>query len=292
MAASQQQANNDMDCLEMWKDELRQTQNILVKAEAEAQQACATYETIVSVKNKLNIYLDNIDATAFIISKIQDELAVFLSQINDACEKTECTVEAMKVLYCFIKEFFECTDTFSTTISGFITQIECLNLSGKPSIVLKCLQTLTEKLNVTIATQEAMIKLIIEIVQDAIEIDKLICNSTCGSLQSLVFALIKKHRSIAARKRDKDILLTFKSEPNTKTQFMSGLEGLNLIVQFPITDEPTRMNLSDAVNAIDGVCEEAKEECDKQRQEADIVRACKQSLENAIAAATEAKACK
>ncbi len=306
--SSQQQALNDIDCLQMWKEELRRVQNALIKAEAEADRACSCYTTILNIKAKLNIYRDNINITNAIIVKIEAELGILLAQLqDDVCNKAQCTVEAMKVLYCFILDFFDCLDKLIVdNVTSLINEIECFNLN-KPSIVLKCLQALLEKLTIVAAMQQAVIKQIIEVVECAIEVDKLLCLpeegnegdiSTGGncSLENFV-SVLNTYYSKNSEGKVLNIGSGAVKINDDDEQIQIGLFMDEICTdisnEFPINN-PNGFygKLDTAVNVIEGVCVQVKEHCDDKRKDADELRACKENLENAIAAATEAKACK
>ncbi len=307
MATSNQgQAASALDCLQMWTDELKLVENALVKAEAEAEKACACYESIRNIKIKLTGYQNQINTTHDIIVKIEAELDILFAQIHyDVCEKTSCTVEAMQILYCYIKNFFECLDDLSEEVMGIISSIECLNLS-KPSIILECLKKLMEKLNAIVAMQEEIIKMIIEIVQAAIEIDKLLCleegtysetaedksNLNVTDIGCSVAGFVYELCDYYSKPSDMESSLP--EGLGEKTIFMTP-PCTDLDKKFPIVNnEPESFytELSSAVSNIDIICQQAKDDCDEKRKCADEIKACKENLINAIAAATEAKACK
>ncbi len=171
-----QREGQGQSCLEEWKKDLEKVQNALVRKSAEANQAYLAMSNSSVWEGKLKTYWENVDKTNKLILEVTAELTVFNGQSSTVCTNTGHVVSAVDVLFCFLKDFFRCTDRLSINLSTLINQIKCLNEPNLgSSILLKCLGDLSDKLNAAIAAQQEILKLIVTILKQARMLNSTVC---------------------------------------------------------------------------------------------------------------------
>lgn len=153
-------------------------QNRLSIKTAEASLAYLAMSNSATWEGKLKTYWENVDKTNKLILEVTAELTVYKGQSSTVQTNTAHVVNAVDVLFCYLRGFFRCTDRLSTNLSTLINQIKCLNEPNLgSSIILKCLSDLSDKLNAAIAAQQEILKLIVEILKQARVLSSTVCAS-------------------------------------------------------------------------------------------------------------------
>ncbi len=293
--------NNDQDCLSTWKEELRKTSNALKIEQAKSDKAQITYANASVWESKLKSYWTNIQKSNEIGIKISDELKSFKKHTDIVCQKTDCSVQALELIFCLIKEFFECTDDLKEKVSDLQKQIECRNepgLNPQSSKVLQCLKNFSDKLDLAIAGQQELIKMVINVVKCAIQIHESICSTPCG-LRELLVKLIdifegcgdQEEVQVSSKKGHKHEDHHKDEDPECGPDNSCNAK-LEPVPVMPISDDPYYTGTEDQYNKAKSEKETYKKEADEAKEKTETLASFKKSLEDAIAAAVEAKACK
>lgn len=170
-------------CIKNWEEDLKKTTNKLKKVCAEKDRYSDKFTNAAHWESKLKRYWDSILVTEELAKKVASDLELFKAHTAKVCENTTCTVEGVKILYCYVRDMFECTDALNEYIAVLLTDIDCLkdqSLNAKSSIIVGCLKTISVKLNEAILNQQEVIKKIIQILQYAFLLDESICSPHCS----------------------------------------------------------------------------------------------------------------
>ena len=298
--------DNNQNCLEQWKEDLIATSNALIKTQAKAAQAYQLYAYSATWENKLKIYCENVEQTNDLIAEILVELGQFCGQVQVVCENTKCVVQALDVLFCYLKDFFTCTDALNTSLSNLINRIKCLNDPNLgSSIILKCLNDMSEKLTATIAGQREILKLIINILKMARILKEMICESEehdCGLYDQLGALLLRFNHSgstpgaSVSTNPDSSPAPAPSTNPDTESPSCEDEEAsctgeLDNKPVMPLDQDDYWDTTKDQYSRAQEESATNKANYDACREEQKKLEACKKRLSDAVAAAEEAKAC-
>ena len=176
-------ANREPDCVKNWEEDLKNITNQLLEICAKKNQAEFAYANASEWEGKLKMYCDAIEKTEALTIEINNVLIVFSAQLEVICKNTVCLIEATEILYCLVKESFDCMDGLKEKLTAIMREIECQtlpNISSKTSIVLQCLTIICNKVDEAKAYQHDLIKKVIDILKCAQQLNEMICGDCCG----------------------------------------------------------------------------------------------------------------
>ncbi len=175
--------NGTKNCLEDWENDLKNASNKLRKVLEEKAGYGAKFSNASLWEGKLKMFWNCIQHTDELNKKIAGHLELFLEQAELVCRNVECSKLAISYLFCGVKDIFECTDRLKEKLADFFMKVDCLNddsINSKTSFIIECITTIQTKLNEAIYKQQQLIKMVIEILKCANEIQEAICDDKCG----------------------------------------------------------------------------------------------------------------
>ena len=269
------------DCIKKWESDLRKATNALVKKQAELNKAQKKYENAQTWDKKLESLFKDLKQTDERSANVLEEIGVLSSILEKVCENTACVKEVVEILYCMIKEFYECTDQLKQKLTNIKREIECLNdpgLNASTSIVIKCIEDLCAKIDEAIKSQQELIKKLIEVVKCTCELYESLCGEDC-SLSTIIVDL-------------ETLFSQGPGEANAECKTDSCNANLQPKPTMPLNCDPFYKQINDQTKNAEKELEEAKKEYSDLRKERDKLLSLKNSLAEAIKAAQAAKACK
>ena len=99
--------SNGDDCIGKWKSGKATAEKNLKKAIAEVESKSEALKYAEEWEAKLKLYFDNIYTTAELADKVARELEAFKCQTQNVCKNAECTITALEILFCEVREIFE-----------------------------------------------------------------------------------------------------------------------------------------------------------------------------------------
>ena len=216
-------------------------------------------------RDTLKTWYDELTQTDYASRQIIDLLEVMLHQAKKIAANTATTVEAIKVLYVMVRDFYLQVDKIKQKYDAVLNCIRCLN---HPSLVpgqgiLKCLEEYGKKLEVVLATRDELIKIVLQSLWIAYRIH------TNMAPEHGLLTMIEELRDILNGKiqSDKDEEDACRLEP---------------ILQLPVSDDPycsdTKTRYENEVSAAKTLANELVGL--NKKKESSL--ACKQSLEAAL----------
>ena len=174
------QENNG--CIKSWEEDLKKTTNKLKRVSAEKNRYSDKFTNAANWEDKLKRYWDGILVTEELAKKVASEIDLFKDHTAKVCDNTDCTVDAVKILFCYVRDLFQCTDELNEYIAVLLTEIKCLDpsLNAKSSIIIGCLKSISDKLNEAILKQQEVLKKMIQILQYTFLLHESICSPHCS----------------------------------------------------------------------------------------------------------------
>lgn len=158
------------DCLEKWKEQLKEVCNEFSIKSAVTQESKAAYDNSQAWESKLANWKKNIEETDKKAKEVLRVLSFFLAQIKTVCKNAECSNKTIELLLCLVKSIYDCFVTYDENYHGLKQQIQdlkkmlnCLtNVQDEvKGEVLKCIEAYEQKIMVVCETQDAtLIKLL------------------------------------------------------------------------------------------------------------------------------------
>ena len=159
-------------CYDKWKAELKEVNTRYSGAVEAASQLKSQLAVIIERRDKLKNWYDELTKANELARQFCDQLEIILTQSKKIATNTSLTVEAIKKLYCMFRDFYMQIDLIKTKYDRLINCIKCLNnpalASGKG--IMKALEEYGKKLDIVIATRDAIIKALLEVMAIACRI--------------------------------------------------------------------------------------------------------------------------
>ncbi len=269
------------DCIEKWKSDLHKASNALTKKQAKLNKAEAMYANAQMWAKKLEDLCTSLENTDGLSKDVLEEIGQIDSALETVCTNTACIREVLDILYCIIKDFYECTDALKQKLADIKREIECLNdpgLNANTSIVIKCIEDLCAKIDEALKTQQELIKKLIEVIRCASQLHASLCDSDCS-----LYTLIKELERLFSTGPEEN-------EADCNTDSCDAT--LQPKPSMPLDCDPYYEELKETSKKAESERETAAEERSTLRKKRDSLQSLKSSLEDAIEAAQAAKDCK
>ncbi|HEV7782671.1 MAG TPA: hypothetical protein VGO58_15460 [Chitinophagaceae bacterium] len=127
-----------------------------------ARQAAERYKFLNERRDMLKSWYEDLKKADELARTICGEFSLLDTQVEDAHQNSTYAIEAIRYLFCMIKDFFTQVDNLKTTFDNLWN---CLATLNNPEVnrsgVYKSLQAYKEKLETVVKTRDELIRLII-----------------------------------------------------------------------------------------------------------------------------------
>lgn len=252
-------------CYDTWQEELQKVTITYSQQNEKARLLALELLSATQRRDTLKAWYDELTQTDYLSQHIIDLLEVMLYQAEKIAANTATTVEAIKVLYVMVRDFYLQVDKIKQKYDAVLNCIRCLNhpLLAPGLGIMKCLEEYGKKLDVVIATRDELIKLMLQSLWIAYRIHQNI------ALEYGLLAMIAELKGIldGSIQSDKDEEDACRLEP---------------ILQFPVSDDPyysdTKTRYENEVSTVETLANELVGL--NKKKESSL--ACKLSLEAAL----------
>jgi hypothetical protein len=134
---------------------------------------------VVTIRyNRLKQWHDELTAANELAFKICRQLEIIEAQLINICRNTKCTVKAIEILYCMVREFYEVVDGLHGKWDRLMNCIKCMN---NPALtptqgIGKYLTDYGTALTTVITTRTTLIPLLMTSIDSAIKLHREICD--------------------------------------------------------------------------------------------------------------------
>lgn len=161
-------------CYDDWVEELKDVKGKYSAAEEKVKQLKEELSLVIDRRDKLKKWYDELTKANELARKICDQLEVLLAQAGKVGTNTELAVQAIKTLYCMVRDFYMQIDHIKTIFDRLMSCIKCLN---NPALapgqgIMKCLEEYGKKIDAVIATRDDLIKMLMAVIKIACRINK------------------------------------------------------------------------------------------------------------------------
>jgi hypothetical protein len=165
-------------CYDSWVTELKKVRQDYSRVSENAKQLSDEYNLTAAERDKLKSWLDDLIKTDQLSMALCDQFAVLGSQVEKICTNAEKTVEAIGILFCMIRDFYEQVDQILIYWNQIDNCIKCLNSEDLPegSGIRKCLKNYKDKLDALIKTRNDLLKAIMTAIATANALHAGICS--------------------------------------------------------------------------------------------------------------------
>ncbi len=279
-------------CYDNWQEELKDVKTKYSETEEKARQLKDQLSVVIDRRERLKNWYDELTKANDLARKICDQLEIFHTHTEKVAINTDLAVQAIKTLYCMVRDFYMQIDEIKVKYDRLQNCIKCLN---NPALapgtgILKCLEEYGKKLDALLATRDELIKALMIVIQLACRINKNIaedygltviisewetgfnCTEGCGDEPAPPCPPATEQKANTA------------SQPVTTPATPSCLGACDLvpILHFPICKDPYYACVDDQYKADKKAAEDLAKELLKENKKKESLLACKQSLESAI----------
>jgi hypothetical protein len=179
-------------CYDNWVSELKVVKQKYGTVSEKAKQINEDYIFTASQRDKIKVWLDDLVKAEQLAMSVCDYFSVMSAQTEKICINTDKATEAIRILFCMIRDFFEKTDEIVDAWTYIDNCIKCLNSEELPegSGIRKCLKNYRDKIDALQKLVKDLIKSIMTAVATANGLHAGICSD-----YGLVY-VIKEWRNI------------------------------------------------------------------------------------------------
>ena len=276
-------------CYDKWRIELKEVNTKYSAAVEAASQLKSQLAVITDRRDKLKNWYDELTKVNELARQLCDQLDIILTQSKKIAINSSLTVEAIKKLYCMFRDFYMQIDLIKTKYDRLINCIKCLN---NPALapgqgIMKALEEYGKKLEIVIATRDAIIKALMEVMAIACRIKNNIEENyglvTVIKAWKVVFKCwISCKDNNGPCDDDEEEEENEKHTDEEEGENCLGSCKLDPVFIFPICKDDYYKCLDDMYLADKAAAEKLNEDLLKENKKKESLLACKQSLEAAI----------
>lgn len=276
-------------CYDSWQDELKVVSLTYNESQEKAQQLKDKLAVIADRRDRLKTWYDEMTKANELARNICDQLEIVVDQTQKISINTGLAVQAIKTLYCMIKDFFMQIDLIKNKYDRLMNCIKCLN---NPALAagqgfMKCLEDYGKKLEAVIATRDELIKMMMEVIQIAWRINKNI--DVDFGLTTVLMEWQTAINCAVGCDDEGDPCPPTAAKANSKQTASAesqesclGACDLQPIFQFPICKDPYYQCVNDQYTADKKAAEDLAKELLAENKKKEGLLACKTSLTSAI----------
>lgn len=136
-------------CYDNWVTELRTVKQKYGAVSEKARQLNDQWISSAAQRDKLKSWLDDLVLAKQLSVAVCDQFSIMASQAEKICINTEKTTEAIRILFCMIRDFFKKTDEIIDAYNYVDNCIKCIgnDLLPEGSGIRKCLKLYKDKVD-------------------------------------------------------------------------------------------------------------------------------------------------
>lgn len=287
-------------CYDSWQDELKDVKVKYTESEEKAKQLKDELAVLEDRRDKLKKWYDELTKANELARRICDQIEVLVTQTDKITSNTDLAVQAIKILYCMVRDFYMQVDLIKTKFDRLMNCIKCLN---NPTLaagqgIMKCLEEYGKKLDIVVTTRDELIKMLMNVIKIACRINKNIAPefglTTVITEWKAAFNCDVPCDDTAPPCPPTSQKASSKSISTQQEEVVSCLGACNLdpMLQFPICKDPYYKCLDDQYKADKKTAEDLAKELLQENKKKEALLACKQSLESAIKEVDPKNKCK
>lgn len=160
-------------CFDKWTTELKEVNQKYKEAEEEARQKSAEFAYISERRDQLKKWFDELTRTGDLQKALCDQLEILLTQVEKVGCNTQHTVDAVKLLFCMIREYYLQLDILQEKYESLLDCIKCLKSTTlvPGAGLMKCIEDFGAKLAAAQAHRTVLITKVMEALSYAEKID-------------------------------------------------------------------------------------------------------------------------
>ena len=164
-------------CYDNWNDELKNKRDEFGRKSEAANQAKDKLAFSKGRRDGFKKWRDDLTTLDEQSREICDQFSLIISQVSKICSASGCTVKAVEILFCMLRDFYAQLDKIKKKYEDLQT---CIKKLDKSILVpgqgfMKCLETYYGKLDILITTREDIIKQIMDIIKMANLVHEDVC---------------------------------------------------------------------------------------------------------------------
>ncbi len=165
-------------CYDSWVTELSAVRQKYGIASEKARQLNDEWILSAAQRDKLKAWLDDLVGARQLSMAVCDQFSVMASQAEKICTNTEKTTEAIRILFCMIRDFFNKTDGIIDSYNYIDNCIKCIgnDLLPEGSGIRKCLKLYKDKVDALQKLTKDLIKAVMTAVSTSNGLHAGICS--------------------------------------------------------------------------------------------------------------------
>jgi hypothetical protein len=160
-------------CYDTWTEELKEVNKAYKKAEEEAKQKSAEFTYVSGRRDQFKKWYDELTKANELEQAICDQLDILYGQAEKVGRNTQYTVDALKILFCMVRDYYLQLDLLKEKYDALISCIQCLNnpLLASGTGLMKIFEDYGKKLEAAQAGRDDLIKMVMAALALAEKID-------------------------------------------------------------------------------------------------------------------------
>lgn len=161
-------------CYDEWQKKLESVNTQYARIVEKASVKASELSFLKRRRDTLKAWYDELVLLNEKSREICDILDIMLNQMEKISVNTGLTVDALKIIYCMVRDFYLQIDKIKVKYDQLLNCIRCLNdpilVPGQG--IMKCLEEYGQRLAVVIATRDEMLRMLLEVIALSLWIDK------------------------------------------------------------------------------------------------------------------------
>ena len=156
-------------CYDEWQKQLEGVRTRFSEVEEKARLKGNELSFIKGRRDTLKAWYDELVIVSEKSREICNTLDILLNQMEKISTNTQLAVNALKILYCMLRDFYRQLDKIKLRYDQLQNCIRCLNdpvlVPGQG--IMKCLEEYGRKLDVVLATRDELLRMLLEVISVA-----------------------------------------------------------------------------------------------------------------------------
>ena len=277
-------------CYDAWKTQLEVVNRSFREADEKAKQLKRKLDSAIIFRDKYKMWFEDLLQANDLAGYICQHMQVFAAQVNNICCTTQNGVDAIKILYCMVRDFYIRVDELKDEYDELINCIKCMNRPELNGGIIDCLAAYYKKLEAVIATRDKIIELLVKSIKIAYEVNAAICSRY--GLQRIIFEWQQTFNCGNGSKDESQYKGKYKPEKGERDCVLNETCELIPMLTFPLEDDPYFSDLQTQRQYWDNNIKTLINQLVAANKEKEVLLANKENLIKAIAEVDPKNKCK
>jgi len=149
-------------CYDSWTEELKKVNRAYKEADEDARQKTSEFNYVSERRDLFKKWFDELSKANELEKAICDQLNILWCQVEKISTNTQFTVDAVKILFCMIRDYYLQLDKLKEKYDALLNCIKCLNNPGlvPGAGLMKLIEEYGAKLDAAKAMRDELLQMV------------------------------------------------------------------------------------------------------------------------------------